>query len=278
MIRQEREGLGWNARRGGVWADLQPLLDRLFSPFEDILTDASVTSGVRDVLDIGCGTGATTLAIAARLASHGHCTGIDISRSLLDVARTRATTAGLGNARFIEGDAQGFDFPRHAYDIATSRFGVMFFGDPVCAFANIRHAVRPNGALACIVWRSEADNPFMVAAERAAAPILRWTDQAAPNAPGQFAFADAARVERMLRTAGWCTVDIIPIDVPCSLPRADLAIYVRRMGRVGMTLPDLDQDSRMEVEKALDDAFARFVVNDVARFDSACWFVRARAA
>lgn len=277
MIPQEREGLAWNARRGSVWTDLQPLLDRLFSPFEDMLTDGSITGNVRDVLDIGCGTGAITLAFAKRLASRGNSIGIDISGPMLALARSRAAAAGLGNARFVEGDAQCFDFPRHAFDAVTSRFGVMFFADPVRAFANIRQAVRPDGTLACIVWRRGAENPFMVAAERAVAPILGWPDQAAPEAPGQFAFADAARVERILRAAGWRRVEISPIDVPCSLTRADLTLYARRMGRVGMVIPDLDPALREKVEKALDDAFAPFVVDDTARFDSACWLVRAAA-
>lgn len=90
-----------------------------------------------------------------------------------------ATRAGLGDARFIKCDAQCFDFPRHAFDAVTSRFGVMFFDDPARAFANVRHAVRPNGTLARVAWRTEVENPFMIAAERAA-PILCWTDQVAP--------------------------------------------------------------------------------------------------
>lgn len=277
MTPQERDGLTWNARRGRAWAELQPLLDRLFSSFEEMMVEASVVDGVHKVLDVGCGTGATTLAFASRLAPHGSSTGIDISELMLDVARSRATARGLLNARFIQGDAQCFDFPRHAFDAVTSRFGVMFFDDPARAFANIRHAVRPDGALACVVWRSAAENPFMTTAEQAVAPILGWTEQAVPDAPGQFAFADAARVERILRSAGWRAVDISPVDVPCRLPKADLALYARRMGRVGMILPDLGQDLREQVEKALDDAFASFVVNDVARFDSACWLVRAVA-
>jgi SAM-dependent methyltransferase len=272
-----QESLAWNARRGDAWTDLQPLLDGLFSPFEAVLTDAVISSGVCDVLDIGCGTGATTLAFGTRLAPLGSCTGIDISRPMLDLAQSRATAAGLGNVRFVEGDAQCFDFPRHAFDAVTSRFGIMFFKDPVRAFANIRRAVRPNGVLTCVAWRSETDNPFMVTGELATGSLVQWPERAAPTTPGQFAFADAAHVERILGAAGWCTIEISPINVPCSLPKADLAVYARRMGRVGMVLPDLDQALQEKVESALDDAFASFVTADVARFDSACWLIRAHA-
>lgn len=99
-----------------------------------------------------------------------------------------------------------------------------------------------------------------------------------PDALGQSAFADAARVERILRTAGWSRVELSPINVPCSLHKADLTIYSPRMGRVGMILPGLCQALRDQVEKALDDTFAPLVVDDVAHFDSACWLIRAVAA
>lgn len=265
----------WNARRGHAWADLQPLLDRLFLPFGEIIIDATLTDRIRDVLDIGCGTGATTLAFARRRGA-GRCTGIDVSLPLLNVARRRAEAEGLANAQFLEGDAQRHHFAPHTFDAVISRFGVMFFDDPTSAFANIRGAIRPAGTLTGVVWRSRSENPFMMAGELAAAPLLGWTAPADPDALGQFAFADAARVEKILRDAGWDAIDISPIDVPCRLPAGDLSTYVRRMGRVGMTLPDLEEGLRATVEVALDEAFAGFVTDGAASFDCACWLVRAR--
>lgn len=278
MIPQKEDVLGWRSRRGSVWADLQPLLDRLFAPFEDILTNRVLRDDICNVLDVGCGTGASTLAFARRLTATGGCTGIDISPPMLDIARSRATAEALDNAHFIEGDAQRFDFGQHRFDAAVSRFGVMFFDQPERAFANIRRAVRGNGTLTSVVWRGATDNPFMVAGERAAAPLLGWADQPDTNAPGQFAFADATRVDPILRAAGWTKIRLSPIEVPCQLTRAELGIYVRRMGRVGLALADLDPDLRNRVEEALDDAVAPFVTGDIARFDAACWLVEAQAA
>lgn len=277
MEQQQNDDLAWNARRGNAWADLQPMLDRLFLPFEQILADAIPTNRGCHVLDIGCGTGATTLAIAKRLATRGGCTGLDVSGVLLEIARRRAIAEGTTNAHFILGDAQRYRFAPNTFDAVASRFGVMFFDHPEAAFANIRSAVRPGGTLACVVWRSRDDNAFMAAAERAAEPLLGRSDRPDPNAPGQFAFADANRVRGILSTAGWDAIKISPLDVPCTLSKPDLAIYARRMGRIGMILPDLDEALRAKVTAALDDAFASFLLDDIARFDVACWMVQAHA-
>ncbi|MDP4025350.1 methyltransferase domain-containing protein [Methylobacterium sp. NEAU 140] len=277
MDTQRREDLTWEARRGRAWLDMQVVLDRLFLPLERILIDTAVEDGVGTILDVGCGTGSTTLAFAERLGPHDTCTGLDISDLLLSVARRRAAAKGAANARFIVGDAQRHRLPPQGFDAAASRFGVMFFDDPVAAFANIRSAVRPGGALTCVVWRGRGDNPFMTAAERAAGPLLGWSDQPDPDAPGQFAFADARRVERIVRAAGWGAVEISPLDVPCALPKADLDLYARRMGRVGLILPDLEEALREQVLAAVERGYAAFLLNGVATFDAACWMVRARA-
>ena len=268
----------WNGHSGNAWADLQPMLDRLYQPFEKILTDAVVTDGVRDVLDVGCGTGATTLALAERLGTAGRCTGIDISQVLVDIARHRAEEAGATNARFVLGDGQSQAFAPKSFDAVASRFGVMFFADPVVAFANIHNATRPRGGLTCMAWRPKSENPFQTTAERAAEPLIGRVGPSDPHAPGQFGFADADRVRRILAASGWGAIDIAPIDVPLALPRDDLAVYIRRMGYVAIALPDLEEKLRAKVTDALDQAFAAFLIDDVARFNAACWMIRARAA
>lgn len=268
----------WNGHSGNAWADLQPMLDRLYQPFEKILTDAVVTDGVREVLDVGCGTGATTLALAKRLGTAGRCTGIDISQVLVDIARHRAEEAGATNARFVLGDGQSQPFAPQSFDAVTSRFGVMFFADPIAAFTNIHNATRPRGGLTCIAWRPKSENPFQTTAERAAEPLIGRVGPSDPHAPGQFGFADADRVRGILAASGWDAIDIAPLDVPLALPRDDLAVYIRRMGYVAIALPDLEEKLRAKVTDALDQAFAAFVIDGVARFNAACWMIRARAA
>ncbi|HUH23950.1 MAG TPA: SAM-dependent methyltransferase, partial [Brevundimonas sp.] len=137
-------------------------------------------------------------------------------------------------------------------------------------------AVRPDADLTFIAWRSAEDNPFMVTAERAAAPFLPELAPRDPDAPGQFAFADADRVRRILETE-WRDIDIQPLDVPCTLSLEDLATYAARMGRVGQMMPDLDEATRTTVIRAVNQAFEPFVTDGVARFTAACWRVHAHA-
>jgi SAM-dependent methyltransferase len=176
------------------------------------------------------------LAIARRLAPRGDCTGIDISEAMVSQARQRAAAEGAHNAQFLAADAQRHSFAVGSFDAIVSRFGVMFFDDPEAAFAKIGNAVSPGGALTCLVWRSPEETAFMTAAERAAGPLLGWNDQHEPDAPGQFAWGDPDRINRILTASGWGGVEISPLDVPCTMAKTDLHTYARRMGRVGMIL------------------------------------------
>jgi SAM-dependent methyltransferase len=267
----------WNDRTGRTWAELSDMLDRLLAPFIPLLLDEiGLVPGSR-ILDVGCGAGALTLAAAQRAGRSGRCLGVDISAPLIEAARARADREGSDMAGFVQADAQTHRFDAAGFDILISRFGVMFFADPVAAFRNLRAAVRPEGRLACLAWRSAADNDFMTAAERAAAEILPQSPKRAANGPGQFGFADPDRVQAVLTESGWRGVAVRPVDVDCSLPEADLAIYAERMGPVGDLLPTLDSAKRSEVERRVAAAFRSYVRSGTARFTAACWMVTARA-
>jgi SAM-dependent methyltransferase len=266
----------WNGPSGQVWKSEQALLDAMFVNFETVLTDAVTATGARRVLDVGCGSGATTLAIARHLGTNGSCTGIDISAPLVELARTRATRDGV-DAKFLLADAQTHSFEGAPYDLAVSRFGVMFFDDPVAAFANLRGAMRAGGALRAIVFRAVGDNPFMTVAEHAAASLLPALPPRRPG-PGQFAFADREYVERVLATAGWSEIGLAPIDVPCAFPARELVDYFTRLGPVGQALRAADDVQRTRAIAAIRAAFAPFVHGDEVRFNAACWMISAMAA
>jgi len=238
MASSEQEQL-WNGPSGRVWVEAQALLDQTFRPFEDLLVEAALARSPRRVLDIGCGTGATTLALARRLGAHARCVGLDISDPMLALARERAAREG-SQAEFIRADAQTYRFEPASFDLIVSRFGVMFFDDPVAAFANLRRAATGDATLRLVAWRSAADNPFMTAAERAAAPLLPNLPTRNPDGPGQFAFADAARVRAIFDQSGWTGIDIQPIDVECAFPARELDSYLTRLGPVGRVLQDGD--------------------------------------
>jgi SAM-dependent methyltransferase len=267
----------WNGPAGRSWVDAQELLDQVLKPFEDMLT-ADVVRGSGDrVLDVGCGTGSTTLAIARELGASGRCTGIDISAPMIAAAQARAEREGV-RADFIRADAQRYEFEPESFDMIVSRFGVMFFDDPVRAFANLRRSARKGARLRFVAWRSPAENPFMTAAERAAAPLLPGLPPRRPDAPGQFAFADSRRVEGILDASGWTGREIRPIDVPCVLPEKDLIRYLTRLGPVGVMLEEADERTRAQVIETIRPAFDSYVRGTRVQFTAACWIVSARAA
>jgi SAM-dependent methyltransferase len=266
----------WGGRRGNAWVEAQELLDRLFQPFENRLVETVTRAGARTVLDIGCGTGSTTVAIARALPSGGRSVGVDISGPMIAAARARAERE-VAPATFVVADAQRHAFEPRTFDAIVSRFGVMFFDDSVQAFANLRNAAAPGAALEAIVWRSAADNPFMTVAERAAAPLLPNLPVRKPDEPGQFAFGDAQRVRGILERSGWSGIDVRPFDVECVMPEADLMPYLTRLGPVGTALPAVDERTRKRVIEAVRAAFEPYVRGGVVRFDAACWSVAARA-
>lgn len=261
----------WNGASGNAWVDEQPLLDRMFAPFEAMLVEAATAHGATRVLDIGCGTGATTLAMAR--AGDRRCTGVDISEPMIALARQRAEQENA-RADFICADAAGYDFEPAGFDLVTSRFGVMFFADPIAAFANLRRAATVDAGMACIVWRSGEENPFMTAAEQAVAPLLpgllppRTSDE-----PGQFGFADRDRVSHILAESGWDGVDMRPVDVECAMTEADHDRYSTRLGPLGRVFGTLEPELQARVRGAVHAAFAPYMRDGEVRFTAACWMI-----
>lgn len=276
QVHDDQETL-WNGPAGRAWVEAQDVLDGMFQPFEERLLQAVAAASGGRVLDVGCGTGSTTLAIARRLGPQGRAVGIDLSVPMLSLAQARAERDGVA-ADFIRADAQTHAFEPASFDRIVSRFGVMFFGDPVRAFANLHHAARNGAELCCIAWRSAAENPFMTTAERAAGPLLPQLPARQPGAPGQFAFADSRRVQAILEESGWAGIDIQPIDVTCVLPERDLIRYVSWLGPVGTMLQQADEPARSAVIATVRAAFEPYVVGAEVRFTAACWLVGGRAS
>jgi SAM-dependent methyltransferase len=264
----------WNGSAGSAWVETQDLLDQLFKPFEDLLVEAITAKSGGRLLDVGCGTGSTTLAIARRFAAKDGCTGIDISAPMIAAARSRAEREGTP-ATFIGANAQDYAFEPARFDVIISRFGVMFFTDPVQAFANLRRSAREGAELLLIAWRSADQNPFMTEAERAAAPLLPRLPTRTPNAPGQFAFAGRDRVYTILEQSNWSEITIRPIDIACSMPEKELLRYLTHLGPVGMILQQVDQATRARIIETIRPAFDRYIHGTEVHFTAACWMISA---
>ena len=172
QVKDEDQAQRWKGSAGCAWVEAQQMLDRTLQPFEDLLVAEVAASGAKRVLDVGCGTGSTTRAVARLLGTGSAAVGIDISEQMIDAARMLTGQEG-SHATFVCDDAQKHVFGAQKFDLIMSRFGVMFFEDSVRAFANLRSAAADGCRMRSIVWRSPAENPFMTAAERAAAPLPR---------------------------------------------------------------------------------------------------------
>jgi SAM-dependent methyltransferase len=271
----QEQATHWNGDAGRAWVEVQALLDTVLEPFVGLLLDAVRESAATRVLDVGCGTGATIRTIARLLGPQGCCIGIDISAPMIAAARG---LAGTGNpaVRFIHADAQTHAFVPASFDMIVSRFGVMFFDDNVQAFGNLRGALRDGGMLRFVAWRSAAENPFMTAAERAVAPLLPELPPRVPDAPGQFALADRARIAAILEASGWVWPEVRPIDIECSFPAADLTLFMSRLGPLGRVLPGVDESRRQALMPIVRAALQPFVHGEQVRFTAACWMVSAR--
>jgi ubiquinone/menaquinone biosynthesis C-methylase UbiE len=265
----------WNGPSGRAWVETQDLLDQLFKPFEDLFVEAIAAKSRCRLLDVGCGTGSTTLAIARRLKAKDCCIGIDISGPMIAAARTRAERDGT-SATFICANAQTHAFEPAQFNAIISRFGVMFFTNPVQAFAKLRRSANEGAELRLIAWRSAEENPFVTQAERAAAPLFPMLAARRPNAPGQFAFANQHRVHSILEQSHWTEIAIRPIDVACSMPEKELTRYLTHLGPVGMTLQEADNETRTRIIETIRPAFDPYIHGTEVRFNAACWMISAR--
>jgi SAM-dependent methyltransferase len=268
----EEQAKLWNGPAGEAWVQGQQLLDGMFEPFERLLVEEAAGNAARRVLDVGCGSGATTLAIARRIGAGGECTGVDISEPLIALARQRAARENLA-AQFRCADAQTAELPAAHFDLFVSRFGVMFFEDPIRAFANLRRSARQGAKLRAITFRAAAENPFMTTAERAAAPFAPDLPPRKADGPGQFGLADRTRTEDLLRESGWAGIELRAIDAECRFPAAELDTYMTRFGPVGLYVSQVDAVTRDRIIGAVRGAFEQYVRDGEVRFTAACWLV-----
>lgn len=267
----------WNGPGGDAWVAMQPVMDRILVGFEELLADAAAERGAQRVLDVGCGVGATTLAIARRLGSGASCTGVDISAPMVEAAKERVAFDD-DPPRFLLADAATHSFEDGEFDLLVSRFGVMFFEDPVAAFTNLRGAIEAGGGLRFICWRSPEENPFMGVGAQAVAHLLPELPPREPGAPGPFAFSEKARIEEILTGAGWDGLEVGPDDMPCAFPESDLNRYLARIGPIGAALREADDALRAEVVRVARAAYQPFVAGDEVRFTARCWSVGASLA
>ena len=268
-------------RSAQQWVDHQDVLDALLQPVLDrLLSQAAIEPG-HCVLDIGCGTGASTMAAAERVSRNGHVLGVDVSAIMLELAQSRVAATALENVAFLEGDAQICDLGHHKFDVVMSRFGVMFFGDPVAAFANIARAAKPGAQLVFLAWSGLAENPWFDLPRQAAIEVLGAPPPADPRAPGPMAFADEGYVAAILSDAGWqdIVIDRTQLDLTPKGTVSDVASFATHLGPASRIIKDLqgtDTDAR-EIEGMVAKSLAPYDTASGVRVPAVLNLVQARA-
>jgi SAM-dependent methyltransferase len=192
----------WNSESGYQWIAQEAFLDSTMAGILVRLLERTDIRPNEKLLDVGCGTGASTLAVAIKTGPAGHVTGLDIAEQLLNRARKRSDDAGLRNTSFIQADAQTYPFIPESFDAIISRFGLMFFDNPVAAFANMARGLKPNGRLVFAAWGPAAENPWFIIPRDAAIARLGKPTPGDPFAPGPLAFQDIERVTKLMQQAG----------------------------------------------------------------------------
>jgi SAM-dependent methyltransferase len=199
----------WNGGIGEAWLRRYEALDRQLGALGELAMEATPILAGHRVLDVGCGQGTTTLELGRRVGPEGLARGIDVSVPLLRCARARAAQGGVKQATFLLADPQTTDLGEAAFDVVYSRFGVMFFSEPIVAFQNLCRSLLPGGRLSFVCWQAVEKNPWMLLPLAAVARHLTLPPRPDPGTPGPFAFADGERVRRILEEAGF---DQIRVD------------------------------------------------------------------
>jgi SAM-dependent methyltransferase len=264
----------WNEDAGPEWTRHQARIDENLRPFGERAMDALDLRAGLSVLDVGCGCGDTTFTLADRVSPHGRVLGVDVSVPMLAVARRRAE--GRTDVEFREGDAQSAVLPLGA-DRLFSRFGIMFFADPVAAFGNLARAMTPGGRLAFACWQHPSRNPWLSVIAAAAASAVPDMPPMAIDAPGPFAFSSTDRVRTVLADAGWSDVDVEGCDVSQRLGASldDAMDHIGHLGVLRRALAAAGEARAGAVYAAVRAALEPYVGADGVVADAAAWIVTA---
>src|SRR5579864_4435103 len=252
----------WNGKGGDIWVARQEHTDITLAPVTDALLAFAAPRAGERVADIGCGCGAPTLEFARAVGPSGRVAGLDISGSMLAEGKRRAIAAGIANVDWRQADpaTAGLD----EYDLLISAFGVIFFGDRVAAFSNMRRAAASDARMALACWRTLAENPWMEVPMTAAAQHLPPRPKAVPNAPGMFAFADRDHVTEVLTAAGRGLKEAV--------------VQSTQIGAVNSWLRNQPAEVVSAAIGSLNEALAPYADGASVRLPGAMWLISSTAA
>lgn len=270
----------WNGKGGHVWVTRQEHTDITLTPVTDALVAFAAPRIGERVVDIGCGCGAPTLDFARAVGPSGRVVGLDISGPMLAEAERRANATGLGNMVWRQDDPA--TEPLDEYDLLVSTFGVMFFGDSVAAFRNMRRGASPDARMALVCWRNLSENPWMEVPMDAVARHLPPRPKPAPNAPGMFAFADPDYVTEVLTAAGWAAPHFKKLDLQLDIAAGrgldEAVLQSTEIGAVNSWLRNQPVEIVAAATASLREALAPFADSGSVRLPGAMWLISSASA
>jgi ubiquinone/menaquinone biosynthesis C-methylase UbiE len=270
----------WNGPAGQHWADRQQMQDVMLAPVSAILIDRANAKAGERIIDVGCGCGATSIALAQKVGPAGYVFGIDISAPML--ARARQIATPDISVDFVLADATLYPFDPASFDLLVSRFGVMFFAEPALSFANLRRALRPSGRLAFACWREPRENPWLMMPLQAVYKHVPKLPQLGPEDPGPFSFASEARVHRILSEAGFSQIAMEPCNIllDVAIGRGlDAAVRTAlEIGPAARALEEQPADVRAAATNSIREALAPLVRGQAVPLGGSIWIVTASAS
>jgi SAM-dependent methyltransferase len=270
----------WNGPNGQRWTDRQAEQDVLLAPVSKALIDRTAAKAGDRILDVGCGCGSTSIALAQQVAPSGFVLGIDISGPML--ARARELAPKGAPVDFALADATVYPFDPESFDLLVSRFGVMFFAEPVVSFANLRRALRPSGRLAFACWREPRENPWMMAPLQAIYRHVPKLPLQGPEDPGPFAFASEERVNRILGDAGFKAIAMEPVALSFDIAVGrglDAAVQAAlQIGPGSRALDGHPVETRAAAAKSVKEMLTPYVRGQSVPLAGSIWIVTARAS
>jgi len=270
------QAAAWNGDEGKGWVTNAERYERSGDRLRPHLINPGLLREGDRVLDIGCGTGRSTIE-AAQAVGGGSALGVDLSGPMIAHARERADAEGVANVEFVHADAQIHSFEPSSVDVVISETGCMFFGDPVAAFSNIGLALRPGGRVGLLVWRELQRNEWLIAIRRAVA-LGRDLPTPPPDAPGHpFSLADPDRVRSILGAAGYDDIELDPVDEPVDLgaDADDAFAFFSTNGMVRWLLEGVDDAGRAQAFDNLRAAFKEGETEAGVLLGSSAWLIRA---
>jgi ubiquinone/menaquinone biosynthesis C-methylase UbiE len=269
----------WNDAGGISWVVGQEQLDLQLEPFGVLAMNAAAVQPGEVVLDVGCGCGATSLELAARVGASGRVVGLDLSAPMLERARERG--AGLP-IDFLLGDAATHPLALGSFDVLFSRFGVMFFDEPSRAFAHLRSALKQDGRVAMVVWQSIAANPWVSVPIAAVADVVEPPALGAVGEPGPFSLADPEHLAELMRDAGYADVELeghdMEMTVGGGLPLEASVEFTVEHGPLRRVLASATPEVRAAAADRVADELSRYDGPSGVRMPAAVWIITARRA